>query len=174
MNPRDDRAVAALRAIGTALTRLPRVAGLLLAIAWIGVIWRISSIEGMDGPQSFVRAWLHNSAHAPFFGFLAFLLAIAVPRENRWPRVDRRSALLIVSITFTYSVIDEWHQSRTPGRDADWADVLTDLIGAGVTVWMIAWLGHTDASRGGLWKRTAAGLALCFAGGFIAAWRSWN
>jgi VanZ like family len=174
MRARDDRAVAALRAIGTTLTRLPRVTGLILALVWIGVIWRISSIKGVDGPQSFLRSWLHNSAHAPFFGFLVFLLAIALPRENGWPRIDRFGAILIVSLAFLYALVDEWHQGRVPGRDPDWSDVVTDLIGACVTLWMIAWLGKSDARRGGLWPRIAAGLALCLAGGFVAALRSWR
>jgi len=174
MTARDDRAVAALRAIGTTLTRLPRVVGVLLALVWIGVIWRISSIEGVDAPQLFLRSWLHNSAHAPFFGFLAFLLVIALPRESRWPRLTVRSAALILGLVFAYSVIDEWHQGQVPGRDPDWSDVMTDMIGAGVTLYMIAWLSKSEAKRGGLWSRIALGLALCLAGGFVAAWRSWS
>ena len=174
MTQQTDRAVATLRAIGTTLTRLPRAAGLILAFAWVLVIWKLSAIEGMDAPQSFLRSWLHNSAHAPFFGFLAFLLAIALPRENRWPRIDRLGAICVLTFVFCYALVDEWHQGRVPGRDPDWSDVVTDLVGACVTVWIIAWLGKRDAQRGGLWPRIAVGLALCLAGGFLAAWRSWR
>lgn len=174
MTQRHSRAVASLRAVGTSLTRLPRISGVILALLWIAVIWQLSSIQGMDGPQEFVHSWLHNSAHAPFFGFLAFLLAIALPREDRWPRIDRYTAALVIGTAFAYSVIDEWHQSRVPGRDADWSDVITDLIGASVTVWMIAWLAKPNGKARGLWMRIALGLALCLAGGFLAAWRSWR
>ncbi|MCA8980160.1 MAG: VanZ family protein [Planctomycetes bacterium] len=171
MSPGTDRAVAVLRAIGTTLTRLPRVAGIVLAIGWIAVIWNLSSLEGMDAPQSFLRSWLHNSAHAPFFGFLAFLLAIALPRVGDWPRVDRLGAPCVLLVVLAYALVDEWHQNHVPGRDSDWADVVTDFVGASVTLWIIAWLGRRDAERGGLWPRIAGGLALCLAGGFLAAWR---
>ena len=166
------RAALILRRIGTTLTRLPRPAGLLLAAAWAFVIWRMSAQEGGDAPHVFLQSWLYNSAHAPFFGLLAFLLAIALLRTNGWPRVDLRGATYVLTVILAYALFDEWHQAHVPGRDPDWSDIVTDLTGAAVTLWMIAWLGKPAALKTGLWPRIAAGLGLCLLGGLIATLRS--
>lgn len=168
------RSARVLRSIGRALAKLPRPTGVLLAALWMAVIWSISEVEGSDGDHSFLGSWLYNSAHAPFYGFLALLLAIALPRTKGWPRLDFVNTALVLVAVLTYAIIDERHQSHVPGRDADWADILTDVIGATVTLWMIRWLGDPASESGGVWRRIAVGLALCLGGGFVATWRSFG
>ena len=59
------------------------------------------------------------------------------------------------------SVVDEWHQSHVPGRDASALDVLTDVTGVACVVWIVAFLGREDATERGLRARFALGLGLC-------------
>lgn len=173
--------LGALRWVGAQFLRLPRPTGVLLFLVWTGVIWRLSSMEAKTEGGSFVKGWLVNSAHAPLFGFLAFLALIALPRSERlpaetpgepalsWPRVNGAAWAWILLAVLAYGLVDEWHQSRVPTRDASPWDVLTDMTGAACTLWIASYLGQAEASRGGLTLRLMAGLALCLLAGLGAA-----
>jgi VanZ family protein len=42
--------------------------------------------------------------------------------------------ILGLLLTAAYGGLDEWHQSRVPGRDANEMDWLADLVGAGLCI----------------------------------------
>ena len=65
------------------------------------------------------------------------------------------------SATIGYAVVDELHQRWVPGRDSTPFDVLTDGIGAASVLWIVRYLGTSNASESGLWKRLAIGTAAC-------------
>jgi VanZ family protein len=68
-----------------------------------------------------------NFFHYPLFGGLALLLAEAHPRA---PAPERRGLVIVVLLVLAYGIVDELHQSTTPGRTPDPADVATDVLGA--------------------------------------------
>ena len=55
----------------------------------MGLITFLSSQPGRSGPPSALWAYLMNFAHAPLYGLLALWMALLLPRENGWPRIDR-------------------------------------------------------------------------------------
>ncbi len=150
-----------LRLIGGLLQRLPRKFSWLPVLLWLGVIWGLSSLPSTSDSPSWQSGWFHNFAHAPIFGMLALWIALSLPREQGWPRINLRAGVLTVLAILIYACIDEWHQSTTPGRVASLLDVLTDGVGASLTLWMIHYLDFSRASERGLWMRIAAGLLLC-------------
>jgi VanZ family protein len=97
---------------------------------WFGTLWWLSSRvnhvpHGLD--FRFSDKLLHFGY---FFGgaliFSAFLFRLD-PDPPRW----RRMLLLTVIVVGATGALDEWHQSRIPGRSGnDPADFAADLLGA--------------------------------------------
>ncbi len=70
-------------------------------------------------------------AHFIAYGSIAALLALGV--------AERRPMSLILLVSLV-GALDEWHQVYLPGRSADVADFLTDVIAAIVAVTLVDWL----------------------------------
>ncbi len=160
--------LALLRAVGRALQGLPRSLALLPVGAWMALIWWLSSLSGDAGPPSILGGFVNNLAHAPLFGLLALWLALLLPRSNGWPRLDRRTATQVLLAVLAYALLDEWHQSTSPGRVPSPYDVLTDLVGAACTLWIIAFAGRPNATQRGLSLRLVAGVGACCAAALLA------
>lgn len=103
-----------------------RLAAALLALAHGAWIWWLSSRSFPGGGSPF-WGFLSNSLHFFLFGGLALLLAEACRRAGGW---SRDALLGVLVLTGTYGIVDEWHQSWTPGRQPDAFDVCVDLLGA--------------------------------------------
>jgi len=112
---------------------------------------------------------ISNLAHAPLFGLLALWLALAPPREAGWPRLSRGAVLAILGAVVLYGLVDELHQTTVPGRVASVLDILTDLVGAACTLWVVGYVGGRGASERGLWARLAAGVLACVAAALLAS-----
>jgi VanZ family protein len=69
-------------------------------------------------------------SHVVGYGVLARLIEYALAR----PRHGRPLALLL---TVLYGLSDEYHQSFTPGRQADPGDLLADALGALAALWLV-------------------------------------
>lgn len=157
-----------LRRLGELLQRLPRALGLLAALVWALVIWKLSDQPSDDSPPVFWKSWLWNCGHAPLFGFLAFWGVAALPRERGWPRISIPAGLTILALVLGYGIVDEVHQASSPGRAASAFDVATDLVGAACTIWIAAYLGRDGANARGLHLRLAGGLGLCALFGLVS------
>lgn len=162
----------ALAATGRFLLRMPAFLGIALVVAWGGMIW-VFSARTFTKPAhpSFLFEVLSNLAHAPLFGVLALFLAALLLRplvERGWPRFEAVRAGAVLLLTVLYGVIDEWHQSRTPGRDSSALDLVTDLVGACAVLWIVFYLGSERASETGLWKRLLAASLACVAAATLA------
>ena len=106
---------------------------LLLALAWAGVIFFLSSQPGTDTPLPFPH--MDKLLHALVFGILGVLILGAMrPGEHGHSRRQVWTALVITSI---YGVLDEIHQHFVPGRIPDALDVLADLTGAVLGIWLM-------------------------------------
>ena len=106
---------------------------MLLAIAWAGVIFYLSSQPGMDIPPPFPH--MDKLLHALAFGLLGFLVLGGLrPGKDGY---SRGQLLLAIAIAGIYGVLDEVHQRFVPGRMPDVLDVMADLVGAVLGVYLL-------------------------------------
>ena len=157
---------------GRFLLRLPALLCVVLVLAWGSLIWALSARTfAKPAHPSFFFELLSNLAHAPLFGVLALFLAALFLRpsvERGWPRFDVTRAGAVVLLTVLYGALDEWHQSRTPGRDSSTLDLVTDLVGACAVLWIVFYLGSERASEQGLWGRLFLWTLACVAAAALA------
>jgi len=109
----------------------------LAVVAWMGVIFALSSVSGLRVSQDTeVDRPIRALAHLAAFGLLGGLVLYALCANAR-PTIAR--AVLAMAITTLYAVSDELHQSIVPDRTGRAQDVAVDALGAlvGLTV---AWL----------------------------------
>ena len=113
---------------------LERLVRSLPALAWMTLIFVMSSREHFPAPPGFSIAMLSVVAHLFLYGVLATLLLVAFERDSSATRTARLAAIVGAVL---YGISDEFHQSFVPGRDASLFDVGVDTIGAilAVTIW---------------------------------------
>ena len=132
-----------LRAVPTPRTLLRWIP----AVAWMLVIsfWSGQSDLPIDRPEfaNFFRGAAHPLAHFFAFATLAALL--------RWAAgAGLRSTVLAIITTSVFGIVDEWHQSFTPGRMPELADWIVDTV-AGASAAIV--FGHfLDNGRLGRWR----------------------
>lgn len=95
------------------------------AAAVVGVSWHLSSMPTVEMMPNFWNA--DKLVHTICYGGLAFCVAFGYGGSGR-----RGLSRLIVPIVITaaYGMIDEIHQSFTPGRSCSMLDWVADLLGA--------------------------------------------
>jgi VanZ family protein len=102
-------------------------------LVWMALIFFLSSRPDLPGaPDPALDRILKKSAHAGGYATLAILYVRALEGSGA-----RRSAPVALVLTGLYAVSDEWHQTYVPGRDGNILDVLIDLAGGilGLFVW---------------------------------------
>jgi hypothetical protein len=157
-----------LRSVGAALLRLPRPLALIPVLAWMGLIWSLSAMEGGVGIPSWYGSLLTNLAHAPIFGLLALWALLLLPREDGWPLLRPRHCAAILAFVLLYGLVDEVHQSFTPDRNPSYYDVLTDVVGATCVLWIAAYVRLRAATERGLLGRLLLGVLLCVGAAALA------
>jgi len=163
--------VRALRATGRFLLRIPWPLAALLVVGWAALIWDLSS-HSRPAPEHPSWWWelASNLAHAPLFGLLTLWVAALCLRrsDGAWPQKADARVLLVVGLVVAWGVLDEWHQSRVPGRDASALDVLTDAVSATVLLWVAVGLGRDDFGSRRLFGRLSLGVLACLAAATLA------
>lgn len=110
-----------------------RIGYLVASVAYMALIAFFSSQPRTEGPLSGLLSLLHQIpggdkiVHSGEFAVLGLLLERGLG-----------SALLATLTAAAYGVVDEWHQSFVPGRDAVASDALADLVGAAIGAFLIA------------------------------------
>jgi hypothetical protein len=163
-------AFALVRALASALGAVPRPLAALATASWMGLIWWLSSGRLQVRPPLPASDFFFNLAHAPVFGFLAALAAVAVaprPLPSAWPEPGRRARLVAFALVLGWAVLDEIHQSGVAGRSASPFDFLTDAVGAACVLWIAAYAGRPAAHEGGLRRRLVIAAALCVAAALV-------
>lgn len=124
------------------------VARWLPAIAWMVVIFALSSISGLRvSDEAEVDRPIRAVAHLASYAFLAGLLLFAVAGLGR-PR--RRDVVVAFAVAVLYGVSDEIHQTYIPERSGRIEDVLTDAVGASIGLAVASFiLSHWDVAHGG-------------------------
>jgi hypothetical protein len=167
---REGPALALLRGVGRALGLLPRPVAALATSGWMFLIWWLSS-----GPIDLrtplpAADFFWNLAHAPVFGTLAVLAAVAAaprPLPRAWPDPGRWARLVAFSVVAGWAAIDELHQREVVGRSGSPFDFLTDVTAAACVLWIAGYAGSTTASERGLRRRLGIGVALCVAAALV-------
>jgi VanZ family protein len=113
---------------------LERLVRALPAVAWMTLIFAMSSREQFPAPPGFSIYMLSIVAHLFLYSVLATLLLVAFERDGRATRTARLAAICGAVL---YGISDEFHQSFVPGRDSSLFDVGINTIGAilAVTIW---------------------------------------
>ena len=112
---------------------------LLLALVYMGGIYWLSSLSN-PGIKGIDASFLH----IPLYAGLAFCLLNAMSATRPRQAIPWKLPGFTFVAAAAYAVMDEWHQSFVPGRDASLGDVCLDMAGIGMTLL----LGHRLAERG--------------------------
>ncbi|MCR5605442.1 MAG: VanZ family protein [Treponema sp.] len=105
------------------------------AIIVIFISWYLSSQERVPMPD-FANS--DKLVHFICFGGLAFCFAFWFCIKN-WKKHIKRNSVICIALTSLYGIIDEIHQSFTPGRSCSVFDWLADTAGAtaGIFVYVL-------------------------------------
>jgi len=123
---------------------LLRRLSLLLAFAWMALLFYLSHQPGLDTPMLF--SGQDKVLHAVVYGLLGLLLLAAQPRQAQgysWRQVG--ISTLIASL---YGLSDEIHQYFIPGRSSEVLDWVADTVGALIAASLLAWLSRKWKSAG--------------------------
>lgn len=117
---------------------LLRRLSLLLALAWMTLLFYLSHQPGLDTPMLFPGQ--DKLFHAAAYGVLGVLLLGSMQRQlagYRWQQVG-----LSVLIASLYGLSDEIHQYFVPGRSTEAWDWLADTTGALVATSLMLWISR--------------------------------
>jgi VanZ family protein len=102
-------------------------------VVWSGLIFFLSTQPDFPSPETdWLADLLGNSAHVVLFAVLAVLWARVLGQRPR-------AVLWACILTAVYALSDEIHQWFVPGRVADVRDLILDLAGALLGLWVWAW-----------------------------------
>ncbi|MDO8848214.1 MAG: VanZ family protein [Coriobacteriia bacterium] len=116
-------------------TRTIRTTATVFAVAWMGVIFGLSSLHGSSVPGRY-----STLGHFILYAVLGTLYFTALPAGGRW-------AIVAVALASLYGISDEIHQSFVPGRMPDPVDWLVDTAGALTAVMLAEGLRRLIARR---------------------------
>ena len=105
------------------MKRIWRIHG--LTLFWAAVIFTVSSIPSLKTPDVGISS-PDLLAHALEFGVFGYLLRQSFQAHNR---SCRHAVVFAILIGTVYAMLDEYHQSFVPGREAAWSDILADIAG---------------------------------------------
>jgi hypothetical protein len=103
-----------------------------VVIAWMGVIFVLSSLDGLDSGSGRLRFGLTKVGHVVVY----FVLGALIDRAMGI-RPVRRQAWWVMVLLVSYAITDEIHQAFIPGRTPLLFDLVID--GAGGLAGIVAW-----------------------------------
>jgi hypothetical protein len=130
----------------------PRKIHLVFPLLIMAVLYWLSSIPGTplpDDPTAYALFYwispsVQNVLHVPAFAALAWAWRWAL---GAWMRSAIAITAFAGGVSIVYGVFDEWHQSFVPGRYASATDVMLDIAGAMLGIWLAAWAGRHAATN---------------------------
>jgi aminopeptidase YwaD len=116
-----------------------------LPLGWAAVILLLTLTPADEMPHTPVWELLSfdTAAHAGVFALQAVLAWFSLRRQTRWPRLARHAgSVVLLGCTLFGGLIELLQHSMALGRQGDWTDWLSDIIGAGLgTGFMAAVVG---------------------------------
>ena len=121
----------------------PQKPHLMLPLVIMALLYWLSSIPGTplpDDPQLYALFyWLtpsiQNLLHIPAYAVLAVAWRWAL---SAWFDLSLTPSLMAGLIATGYGIFDEWHQSFVPGRYASLTDVMFNVAGVLLGLWLAA------------------------------------
>jgi len=123
----------------------PRKPHVALPLLIMGMLYWLSSLPGTPLPGDpalyalfyWISPTVQNALHIPAYAALAGAWCWAL---GAWLRVALMRAASAFAIASAFGVFDEWHQSFVPGRYASLIDVIFNVAGAVLGIWLAAWV----------------------------------
>jgi len=122
---------------------LLRRLSLLLALAWMALLFYLSHQPGLQTPMLF--SGQDKVLHAAVYAVLALLLLAAQPRQEQG--YSWRQLGISVLIASLYGLTDEIHQHFVSGRSPEVLDWVADSAGALIAASLLAWLSRKWKSK---------------------------
>jgi VanZ family protein len=101
------------------------------------LIWVLSSLPDtavIELPDDAFDRFFKESLHVIEFGILYSFFVLALLANNR---LTYTANLFVALVAAFYGLVDEIHQSFVPYRSATIIDAVKDLIGVGVSFWIV-------------------------------------
>ncbi len=115
----------------------PRLsAPLVVTLSYMCVLFILSSIPGGRENGPLVSAKLANMLHIPAYGLLA-LLWIFTLRDHGV--TEQRSMYVAFLVASAYGALTELNQVWIPGRFPSASDVMFDVVGSLLFIWLYWW-----------------------------------
>jgi VanZ family protein len=124
---------------------LLRRLSLLLALAWMALLFYLSHQPGLQTPMLFPGQ--DKFLHAAVYAVLGLLLLAAQPRQAQGDYSWRQIGISVL-IASLYGLSDEIHQYFIPGRSSEVLDWVADSAGALIAASLLAWLSRKRNSAG--------------------------
>lgn len=105
-----------------------------LGFYWL-LIFILTSIPGKHIPTLFGTS--DKLKHFAAYLVLAFLLNFTLYVQKKIPILSKKSMLFTFIITFFYGIFDEVHQIFIPGRAFDWWDLVADIAGSVIGIFLV-------------------------------------
>jgi len=105
-------------------------------LAWMGIIWVLSSVPATPNQTMagvFIPKVIQKGLHVVFYAVLCALWLWAINVRG----LSKANAVSSVGLTTAYAVVDEFHQTFTPGRFGSPWDVVLDAAAAGLAVLVV-------------------------------------
>ncbi len=130
----------------------PKKIHVALPLLIMAVLYWLSSIPGKPLPGDpelyslfyWMSPSLQNTLHIPAYAALGWAWRWAL---GAWLRASSARVIGACVIAAAYGVFDEWHQSFVPGRYASFTDVMLDVAGAALGIWLAARASQYAATR---------------------------
>jgi VanZ like family len=163
--------VRLLRLAGRALLALGPATRWIPAAAWMALVFVLSMQSfGRGGVSGWFWGIASNGYHCFEYGVLALCFALYAPREQGWPRIDRRATIAIVVAAGLYGLSDELHQLFVPSRSSSALDLLSDVTGAWLATRAVARAGGVGYDARALLRIVLLGIPLCIGCAALANW----
>ena len=98
------------------------------ALGWASLILIVTSIPIPGTLATASPAGADKLVHATMYAVLAWLTSRGAGAPSA------RAAMVVFAAVAAFGAFDEWHQRFVPGRMSSRADLVADVIGAGVGV----------------------------------------
>lgn len=105
-----------------------------LGLYWL-LLFILTSIPGRSMPVLFGVS--DKFKHFGAYFVLAFLLNFTLLVQSKFPTLSKKSFIFTILIISVYGLFDEVHQIFIPGRYFDWWDLVADIVGGIVGIWLV-------------------------------------
>ncbi len=121
------------------MRRVPRWTAWIPALAWMGIIFYLSSLpQVLPLPSPLLDLVVKKSSHMVGYGVLAWFYYLGLTIAGRVP--PEEAMPWAWGMALFYAATDEFHQGFVPGRHSSPLDVMIDGTGAILGLLLVRWI----------------------------------